>query len=116
MFFSQREEHKLDTLVQQQISQNKLVLSNNPTDLSHCNIFIICINYDLGESEIEFNNLKSIFVEFLKKIRTGDYVYNPTYPPAGTIDRLISELRADFKTISILISMSSFYLLIVLRE
>ena len=99
MFFSQREEHKLDTLVQQQISQNKLVLSNNPTDLSHCNIFIICINYDLGESEIEFNNLKSIFVEFLSLRKSEPetmFIIQPTLP-VGTIDRLISELRAEFQ-------------------
>ena len=99
MFFSQREENRLDTLVQRQISQNKLVLSNNPTDLAHCNIFIICINYDLGKSEIEFNNLKSIFIEFLslrKSERETMFIIQPTLP-VGTIDRLISDLRAEFQ-------------------
>ena len=99
LFFSQTEENKLDTLVQNQISQNKLVLSNNPSDLVDCNIFIICVNYDLGEGDNEFNNLKSIFTEFIS-LRTTElqtnFIIQPTLP-VGTIDRLISELRTEFE-------------------
>ena len=98
-FFSERGENELDILVQQQISQNKLVLSTNPNDLAICNTFIICVNYDLGESEIEFNNLKSIFMEFLslrKSERDTMFIIQPTLP-VGTIDRLISELRTEFQ-------------------
>lgn len=99
MFFSKSEQNKLDTLVQQQISQKKLALSKDPNDLAFCNIFIICVNYDLGDSENEFNNLKSILKELLslrKSEQESMFIIQPTLP-VGTIDRLISELRAEFQ-------------------
>ena len=58
LFFSQTEENKLDTLVQNQISQNKLVLSNNPSDLVDCNIFIICCHFTCAcRDKSSYNNI-----------------------------------------------------------